>query len=230
MPMSLEYLQSFPRGGVFKNHAPIDFQNDIFLKQTGCKYVILLRHPADHLAALYCHIFGRRDEVDIDVPIERETPWSFSIGQHPATLAHSRPDVAIGQLIECGYMFKCLLWMADWISFRHPDQSRLLRYEDIINNFENCITELCWFIRGTAPDDDLTRYLVHVFNHATDEGNGKDALEKYPHGWTGHVGIWRNYFSDENINSYNRALHSFMNAYPQAKALSAIYPDLTIRR
>lgn len=227
MPMSLEYLTNFSRGGVFKNHAPIEFHNDTFLKQTGCKYVILLRHPADHLTAFYCHGRGLRDQL-LKVPTERFTPWSFAAGQMPSDTFDKEPDKAIGQLIECGYFFKCLLWMADWIAFRHPGQSRLLRYEGIINNFEACVTELCWFIRGSGPDDDLMRYLVHVFNHETNQGNNKNSLEKYPRGWTGHIDVWKDYFSTENIEAYNRALHSFMRAYPQAKALSAVYPDLTI--
>jgi hypothetical protein len=72
------------------------------------------------------------------------------------------------------------------------------------------------------------RYLIHVYNHETNEGNRKNLLEKYPRGWTGHIDVWRAYFSDENVEAYNRALDSFMSAYPQANGMSAVYPKLTI--
>src|SRR5947209_864877 len=50
LPMSLDFLQRhLEKGGVWKNHAPIEHSNAQFLKQTGIKYVVLLRHPADHL-------------------------------------------------------------------------------------------------------------------------------------------------------------------------------------
>ena len=35
MPMTIDFLKSFPRGGVFKNHAPIEYHNNLFLQQTG---------------------------------------------------------------------------------------------------------------------------------------------------------------------------------------------------
>jgi hypothetical protein len=226
MPMSLEFLESFRRGGVFKNHAPLEYHNDRFLKQTGCKYVILMRHPADHLAAFYCHCRGLRAEYPF--PAERKTPWGFSVGQVPLGAFDNESETAIGQLIDCGYLFKCLMWMADWIAFRHPRQSRLLRYEDVIGDFAAVVKELCWFIRSTEPDDDLMRYLLHVFDHVTLEGEKKSALENYPRGWTGRIGTWQDYFSGDNVEAYNRALDRFMNAYPQAEALATVYPDLRI--
>lgn len=138
MPMSIDFLQRFPKGGVFKNHAPIEHENDKFLKQTGCKYVIVLRHPADHLVALYCHQHGLPDRGDFPqhFPPDRRTSWCFSVAQYPAGCFRGDPETAIHQLIECGYLFKTLMWMADWITFRHPKQSKLLQYEHVISNFE----------------------------------------------------------------------------------------------
>lgn len=228
MPMSVDFLESFPRGGVFKNHAPMEHHNNYFLKQTGCKYVILMRHPADHLAAFYCHQLGLVDRFDQKVPEERLTPWEFAAGQTPMNFFESDPEMAIGQLIECGYLFKILLWMSDWIAFRHLEQSRLVRYEDVIGNFEAVVTNLCRFIRGVAPNNDLLGYLIHVFNHETAEGNKKNGSKKYPRGWTGHIDTWKSYFSAANIGAYNRVIDNFKNAYPQAGGLAAIYPDLNI--
>ncbi len=228
LPMTMEFLESFPRGGVFKNHAPMEYHNSYFLKQTGCKYVILMRHPADHLAAFFCHQLGPGRRMHLEVPPERSTQWQFAAGQTPVGFVDEEPEIGIVALIECGYLFKCLQWMADWAAFRNPNQSRLLRYEDVIGNFEAIVAELCWFVRGAAPDDDLMRYLLHVFAHETDEGGRKSASSHYPRGWTGQIGAWRDYFSIETVRAYNCAVHKFIDAYPQGDLLPGIYPNLTI--
>ena len=118
MPMTVDFLKSFPRGGVFKNHAPIEYHNNFFLQQTGCKYVVLIRHPADHLAAFFCHQRGVVSRVSWQPPAERSTPWWFATGQMPAGFQDNEPEIGIQQLIDCGYLFKCLQWMADWTAFR----------------------------------------------------------------------------------------------------------------
>lgn len=228
MPMTMEFLKSFPRGGVFKNHAPIEYHNNLFLQQTGCKYVILMRHPADHLAAFFCHHRRVVSQVRWQAPPGRSGPWWFAVGQTPAGFQDEEPEVGITQLIDFGYLFKCLQWMADWAAFRNPGQSRLLRYEDIISDFDAVVAELCWFVRGVGPDDDLMRYLVSVFNHEAAEGARKSSAQFYPRGWTGQSGAWRNYFSAETIEAYNCGVQKFIDTYPQARVLSAIYPNLTI--
>lgn len=228
MPMTVDFLKSFPRGGVFKNHAPIEYHNNFFLQQTGCKYVVLIRHPADHLAAFFCHQRGVVSRVSWQPPSERSTPWWFATGQMPAGFQDNEPEIGIQQLIDCGYLFKCLQWMADWTAFRNPNQSRLLRYEDVIGNFEAVVTEMCWFIREVGPDDDLMRYAKQVFSHETAEGTRKHALQYYLRGWTGRTDIWRSYFSAATVEAYNNVVQKFLNAYPQAGLLATVYPNLTI--
>ena len=83
LPLSNDTPKWFPRGGVFKNHAPVSYHTDRFQKVTGTKAIILLRHPADHLAGFYCHqrglvsVMRRRDE---EVPKSRLTPWWLAVG------------------------------------------------------------------------------------------------------------------------------------------------------
>jgi hypothetical protein len=228
LPMTIDFLRNFPRGGVFKNHAPIEYHNNLFFQQTGCKYVVLMRHPADHLAAFFCHHRRVVSRVRWGAPLERSNPWWFAVGQTPAGFQDEEPEVGIRRLIDFGYLFKCLQWMADWAAFRNPIQSWLLRYEDVIGDFEAVVAELCLFVRGIAPDEDLMRYVVHVFNHEAAEGARKAALQYYPRGWTGQNGVWRNYFSAETVDAYNCVVEKFMDVYPQARQLASIYPNLTI--
>src|SRR5215210_101961 len=226
LPLTLGFLNNFPSGGVFKSHAPYEHHTDKFFKQTGCKYVVLVRHPADHLAGLYCHHRGL-NHADA-IPPDRRTPWEFLAGPVPVDFSANQPATAIGQMIDSGYLFKILQWMADWIAFRNRLQSRLIRYEDVITQFEEVISQLCWFIRDKAPDDDLMRYLCHVFEHETNTGKQKSHLPKYPGGWTGHIGTWQDYFSDENAQRYNDQVLRFMQSYPHAAAIAEAYPSLVL--
>jgi hypothetical protein len=227
--MTVPFLKSFPRGGVFKNHAPMEYHNNLFLQQTGCKYVILMRHPADHLAAFFCHQRDVVSEVRRQIPADRSPSWWFAVGQLPWGFEDKEPEIGIRQLIDCGYLFKCLQWMADWAAFRNPKRSRLVRYEDVIGDFKTVVTELCWFIRGVRPDDDLMHYVIDVFKKEAAEGARKDALQRrYPRGWTGQPGTWKSYFSAETVEAFNSVIQKFIYAYPQAGLLSTIYPNLTI--
>lgn len=226
LPLTIDFLKHFPSGGVFKNHAPYEHHTDKFLKQTGCKYVVLVRHPADHLAGLYCH--HRGIHYPLEVPPDRRTAWEFLAGPVPLDFSENAPEVAIGQMVDCGYLFKILQWMADWIEFRNRLQSRLIRYEDVVTRFDEIVSELCWFIRGKTADDDLISYLRHVFDHETNIGNQKSDLPQYPQGWTGHIGTWKNYFSHENVERFNHQVMRFMQVYPQAAALGEAYPSLLL--
>jgi hypothetical protein len=161
-------------------------------------------------------------------PAERSRPWWFAVGQTPVGFQDEEPELGIRQLIDFGYLFKCLQWMADWTAFRNPSQSRLLRYEDVIGNFEAVVWELCSFVRGVPPDEDLMRFLIHVFNHEAAEGVQKNSSQFYPRGWTGKNGAWKSYFSTETVETYNCVVERFMDAYPQAHLLSTIYPNLLI--
>jgi hypothetical protein len=225
LPLTLEFLKNFPSGGVFKSHAPYEHHTDKFFKQTGCKYVVLIRHPADHLAGLYCHHRGLNQ---MEIPAVRRTAWEFLAGPVPVDFSANEPAIAIGQMIDSGYLFKILQWMADWMTFRNGLQSRLLRYEDVVSRFAEVVSQLCWFIRDKAPDDDLMRYLCHVFEHETNTGKQKSNLPKYPHGWTGHIGTWRDYFSEENVERYNDQVLRFMQSYPHAAAIAEAYPSLAL--
>jgi hypothetical protein len=70
-------------------------------------------------------------------------------------------------------------------------------------------------------------YLRHVTKAVAEEGHAKPS-SNYPRGWTGSVGIWRQYLSEGNVHSYNRVVEGFLAHYPNAAPLSSVYPDLLI--
>ncbi|MDO9560566.1 MAG: sulfotransferase domain-containing protein [Bradyrhizobium sp.] len=225
LPPSMDLLKYFPTGGVLKHHAPVDAD---FLQRSGCKYVAMLRHPADHLAGFACHMRSSKPRDSF----KQEPQPNFAGSVIPLDTFDGSPDQAIGTLIECGYLLCTLNWMADWSDhFRQarPVQGRLLRYEDIVGDFELVAADMCRFIRGTEPDADLMDYLVHVFEHEAASGERKGPSEKYPNGWTGHVGTWANYFSPANIKAYNDLIDRSLQVSDLGSRLAPIYPELHLR-
>jgi hypothetical protein len=230
LPLNRETLKWFPRGGVYKNHAPVSYHTDRFQKETGSKCIILLRHPADHVAGFYCHQRGivsvlRRE--DVGIPKSRLTPWWLAAG--PTRIDQFDPKVPVNQaidhLISDGYLFKVLEWIAEWVRFRNPALSIVVTYEQLINDYDGTMVRLSQFIRGERPSEDVLNYLRHVNKSVADEGREKGRLDKYPFGWTGRIGTWQQYFSFENACRYNEVVGKFLACHPFASGLLDIYPS-----
>jgi Sulfotransferase domain len=230
LPLSPDTLKWFPNGGVYKNHAPISRETDRFFKVQGGKSIILLRHPADHVAAFYCHQRGVVGEIkasDGDVPAARLSAWWFAAA--PTRISHFRSassvEKAMDHLIADGYLFKMLEWISEWVLFRNENLSIVVTYEQLMNDYDGTLGRLSQLIRGEAPTDDVLTYLRHVKKSVGDEGKEKDRLDKYPFGWTGAIGVWRRYFSPENVRRYNETVEKFLACHPYASGLLAVYPE-----
>ena len=154
LPLSGETLKWFPHGGVYKNHAPISFHTDWFQKETRSKSIILLRHPADHLAGFYCHqrgivsVLHQRDEA---IPGDRRTPWWLAVG--PTRMDQFNQDVPVHQamehLISDGYLFKLLEWISEWVCFRNPGLSIIVTYEQLMDDYDGTLGRLSRFTAGS---------------------------------------------------------------------------------
>lgn len=252
LPLTWDLLDNFPEGGTFKSHAPAFATTSGFLRILACKYVVLLRHPADFIPALYCHIKGEFVGMPNSDPVgslpahtrKRVIDW---MGCNPAsevgpeqwveTIAPVQRSIfaagvpleeALGCLIADGALLRAMQWMADWLRYRDEKRSIVITYEELMGDFNRTIERLATFVRGEAPTDDILTYLDHVTREVAREGLAKDP-EKYPRGWTGEVGIWRQYFSENNMLSYDKVVGGFLSHYPNATRLASIYPDLLIR-
>ena len=114
--------------------------------------------------------------------------------------------------------------MTDWLAHRDPGLSTVSTYEGLICDFDAAVNRLCLFIRGHEIDDYRLEYLRHVLAETADEGRRQDA-ERYPKGWTGAIGVWKNYFNSDNVAIYNDVVKQFLSSYPKAKALLTVYEN-----
>jgi hypothetical protein len=257
MPLTLDLLDNFPVGGVWKSHASAGGSTDLFLRLVGCKYVVLLRHPADFISALYCHARAERRWIDISDPTEvldagsrqklltwvgdesgettrntwRQGPWNH--GLSPLRRSMLDPDTPIdaclAHFLADGLLFKALEWMTDWLQYRDEERSIVVTYESLMRDFDATIARLSRFIRGEPPTGDIMGYLKHVNRSVAEEGHGKPS-DNYPRGWTGSIDVWKAYLSADNIRAYNDAIEKFLACYPHASRLLSVYPELMIGR
>jgi hypothetical protein len=235
-PLQLELMDAFRRGGTFSGHAPLGFDTDIFLRATRCRYIVHLRHPADFVVALYCH--GTDDRLGRFIPAhllaridtDDNVRWSYVLSAAETSLSNKDAplDEAIAHLLRDGVLFKAMAWMCDWLAHRDPERSMVCTYEGLMTDFDATIDRLCGFVRGAPIDDYRMDYLRYVTNYEAEQSKQKD-LSRYPRGWTGEVGVWKRYFTNDHISIYNETVRQFLMCYPKAAALAAEYGDLTIR-
>jgi hypothetical protein len=233
-PLKLELMDMFPRGGTYSGHAPLNFDTNLFLRGLRCKYVIHLRHPADFIVAVYCHTepnpfsfieprllqktrFGEAEE-------ERWVYALSAIRRKVLVRDKTSIDEALTGLLREGPLFKAMEWMTDWLAHRDPELSTVSTYEALMTDFDMAINRLCLFVRGQEIDSYRLEYLKHVVACTADEGRRQHA-ERYPRGWTGTVGIWKSYFSEDHIAIYNETVKRFLFCYPNAEALLTVYKE-----
>ena len=265
-PASLPYTTGYPgidattdlrydgligctKGGIVHSHLNPTNVTRHALAHLALGHVITVRHPADQIAALYCHI--RRiaklpmlnDEIiaRLGDGLLPEPASSFAAYGHddepsrlffhdvifPVDVGFFAPSInvddTIAHMIACGYLYYALTWIVSWQLLRIRNISIIARYEDFIGN----------------PEATLRRV-----NHALFPGNSDDAVaagckvfadknydtevdpDIYPRGSTGARGIWRNYFSPENRRLYSSICEQFLAAHPYGQLLKQLYPDL----
>ena len=221
-----EILKMFPHGGVYKSHAPCSAQTRAVLKRFECKYAILLRHPADFIAALYCHLIGEHQRLsdlgDAGEWIEMHKPVSRAAVDYPK----SSVEDGISHLIEDGSLLDALQWTNAWLTLRDPARSIVVTYKSLQANLEEFVNRLSYLIRDEPASADRLAYITSIHVDTAVDRTVRD--NKYPRGWTGKVGVWRDYFSAKHRDIYNKTVRSFQDTLPSNCSISEIYPELLI--
>ncbi len=218
--LSLDVLGSFLEGGVYKSHAPCDESARSTLDVLGCKTITVLRHPADFLVALWCHLTAKG-------PIGYTAEFRKVLGHLPVNFWRMDFDDGLARFITDGVLLRSLEWMSAWAMYSVSGKSVLVTYEDMMSNFEAVINRLSVFIREEQPTDDVMAYLREVRRQLAIEGNAKPSSH-YPRGWTGEIGVWCKYMTGEHIRLYNEAVTRFISSSSRSAYLGAAYQDLAI--
>lgn len=233
MELRFEYLSAC-RGGWFHSHAASTAPTLHVLDRLDIRHVITVRHPADHIAALYCHLRGLYpDDKKIVPPMETKASLKNNLDGlrlrqrwhnviHPVNETFFSSDVAvedaIDHLINDGYLVSALKWMADWATFANRSLACFVRYEDLMRDGEAVLTDAYRFLRKSEP--------VVPIRMPEPETSADRAI--YPRGYSGKVGIHAQYFSQKNIDDYNKVVRSFLEATRTSRKFLEVYPDALI--
>jgi hypothetical protein len=236
-------------GGIVHSHLNPTNVTRHALAHLALGHVISIRHPADHIAALYCHIrritklpmlddsiTARLADEPLPDPASSLDTYERSDGPNRLFLhdvifpvdvrffARSvSVDDTIAHMIACGYLYYALNWIVSWQLLRIRNFSIIVRYEDFIGNPEATLRRVN-DVLFPGNSDDAVAAGCKVFgdkNYDTDVDP-----DIYPRGSTGAKGIWRNYFSPENRGLYNSVCQQFLAAHPYGPMLKHLYPDL----
>jgi hypothetical protein len=229
-------------GGVVSLHARPSGENLALLNLLGSKYVVNFRHPADNMVAIACGKYGANPNYS------KDGNWAFTYqGPVKSSLYGSEVDVKkkIGYLIHTGFLASTLSWIVGWLQFRDQHKSIVNRYEDFVTDRRHALDRIGKFLYGHELNDSVLeqcdnladnwgkRKLVQSqealnsksgdkFAHISSKGKNN----KYPYGWTGKIGVWRDYYSKENKAAFTSVIDGFLRSHPNSDILLDFYPDL----
>lgn len=217
-----EVVQDFPEGGVLKYHMHPNAANLKVLNLLDAKYVIVFRHPADQLVASYCHYSSQSD---------REA-WMSGNGilydpVYPLAFGKKDPpNEILRYMIEDGYLAAVLKWSATWLSIRSEHKSTTVRYEDFFTKQQETLRKIGRFLEVDDLGDSTIEQCGEVANISAFNRKSELNLEKYQKGWSGKIGVWKDYLSNDHAEAYRATVENFLRLNSNGSLLLNLYPDL----
>lgn len=230
IPVRRELAADLPNGGWLHTHAPMTFATIDALEAMAAPYIVMIRHPLDQIAAIYCHIVKH---LDIMKPVPGHPELVYNLPMAPVRRAlfadPEQIDAAMAHLVRDGYLEACLRWVADWLYWRDPQRSRLIRYEDFIRSPSQTLWNMqallanCIAFNGNR----LAQALDSIQSYRTlsyEQHAQRDTA--YPRGWTGSIGVHTAYLSPDLQSEALLIVRRFVDTYPHGHLVSEAYPEL----
>ncbi|MEM7620979.1 MAG: sulfotransferase domain-containing protein [Pseudomonadota bacterium] len=210
-----DILLRLPDGGVWHKHLQPDAKLLQIVSELKCKLAVVVRHPLDHLAAIYAQTSVLNIEnTFVGNPIFLLESKNF--------LETQNKDEVIKYLIMEGYLWSVLEWIAAWERIR-GENSFLSRYEDVIADQEAHFSRLNTFFFNKPMDENVLELCLKQFHYRKKEDPLKDKNRRYDAGWTGKTSIYKDYMTSNNISLYEKVTKTFLEAHPLAKYLLRVY-------
>ena len=217
-----EITKDFPTGGLVKYHTSATGKNLKVLELLGIKYIIIVREPIDQLTSIYC-TYLNYSKVHPDTFLYDHIYPLFK----ERFLTYDEKEI-LSYMIQDGYLFKILSWIVDWLTFRNKDKSMIVKYENFMLHRDETLNQLAQFFHDSEASPDIISKCNSIADgYKSKSLNAMNTGKRiYPHGWSGKIDIWKDYFLEEHMKTYNRIINSFLKNYPNASFLTDIYPDL----
>lgn len=205
-------------GALYKGHIPPTQKNlrILDLYRTS-RYLVCIRDPRDQAVAHFCQLLRRdRNHGEMTEPLtEAQT--------------HERLDA----YISSGDVLESLIFAGKWLDARlrsgHEDRSAVITYEGLMTEPTATLRRIADLYKMNLDDDALAR-VWQAISPRTDrrfaiDKTGTDRLI-YPLGWTGEIGTHKQYFSEQNAQTFKQVFIGFEASAPWATHLRRLYPDL----
>jgi hypothetical protein len=217
-------LHFLPSGGVMRGEFVADPQNLWMIKRIlGFRTVLLTRHPADRLVALFCmrqeglrsrmKRFGKTDLSDEAVLDNLFAGNSLTMAANIGTLRHN------------------LHWLESWVQEEAQERSVIARYEDMLADSSAHFARIHQELFGTPMSAPLKEAVEAALSRSGEGGalqSGDSGTRSYPKGYSGKVGVWKDYLTAKNVATYNDVVQKFLGYTSYASEILAIYPDLLL--
>jgi hypothetical protein len=124
-----------------------------------------------------------------------------------------------------------LRWLAGWQTETAQDRVLIVRYEDMMADLEGHFVRIHDFLYGTPMSAELIAALHNHFANSGEAGSlqpGDARSRVYEKGYSGKVGVWRDYLTPEDVASYNEVADRFLTYDEDGPRLRELYPDLLL--
>lgn len=205
--------EEFPDGGAFHiQSAPTDRNIETISALSG-KVFVTIRHPADQLTAVNRHANKpKRMEKRVDnADVKPHRPKHLSV--------ENTIRDRLAQWMD---------WAAWWIERAPEVNACIVRYEDFITDTETMLRQTVIPHLGVPASEERIRAAMKEMSLNQRKRDQINDPSIYPRGWTGSEGTWRNYFSDQDVESYNAHIYQYLEAQPKRRLLLQFYDSLTL--
>ena len=216
-------LTRLPRRHVYRCHSGPTFNLLNTIEQLSRISIIITRHPADSIVAIFCNDRGKTGSSTA-----KSRLFDNSVTLVPAeSLTEQDVDKGLTSLIEGGALRDLLLWYERWFQVAARVTMTVVRSEDIS---QSPIPTLHAVADKIFPGTRISDEAAQSLKRETSEFRRIREVDaaRYPRGYSGKTNVWKDYFSPPMIASYRRIVHATLSLCPNLKRLQTLYPDLLL--
>lgn len=118
-----------------------------------------------------------------------------------------------------------LMFIGKWLFYQDKRRSTVLTYERFLEDPIRCLKEVNRLLQLKVSSDVISRVYDECVVKTKKKPRGRSINQTiYPLGWTGMIGVWKTYFSEENYQNYKRVYRHFLECFSWAKKVEEVYP------
>lgn len=205
-------------GGILRGCFEPSFANEHFIHQIKAKSLILLRHPADRLVAQLCQYYWL---IKKNMQSNNEDLSDEEIMQR--MLAGKYPKLpGIKENIE---------WIGGWVEKSRRNNFAFIKYENMLVNLDAHVSKIYDYLYDEKITKEMLKEIKDLFLTTKQGGKNQPGVVEqrvYKNGYSGKIGIWRNYFTTSHIKFYNKEVEKYLAYTNCPDEILKIYPDLLL--